>query len=100
MSEARLEARDEGGYALTGRVTVDTVPVLLEESRDLFAAGEATSIDCAGIEQADSAAVALMLEWMRQAAAAEAEVVFAGLPERMRSIVAVSDLEDVIPVAD
>jgi phospholipid transport system transporter-binding protein len=88
----------EGRYRLSGSLTVDSVPALLEASTGMLGAGPA-EIDCAGIEHADSAAVALMLEWLRQAEAAGGQVVFRDMPERVRAIVELSDLEDVIPIA-
>ncbi len=101
MSEARLHRAGPGLCRLEGRVTMETVPALLAQSDDLFeAVADALEVDCSGIEHADSAAVALMLEWLRRAAAADAEIRFHGLPERVQAIVEVSDLEDVIPVAD
>jgi phospholipid transport system transporter-binding protein len=80
---------------------METVPELLAQSGDLFeGVNEALEIDCSGIEHADSAAVALMLEWLRRATAAGTGIRFRAVPERMRAIVEVSDLEDVIPIAD
>ena len=101
MSEAVLQTGGEGLCRLSGVVTVETVPDLLNRADTLFGVGGADlEIDCSGIEHADSAAVALMLELMRRAAAGGGVVRFRGLPERVQAIVEVSDLEDVIPIAD
>lgn len=100
MNEARLQSIAEGQCRLEGVVTMETVPDLLDQSASLFNPSSSLEIDCSGIEHADSAAVALMLEWMRQAAAVGGEIRFRGLPDRLRAIVEVSDLEDVIPLAD
>jgi len=98
MSVARLERQGGGCYRLAGEITVETVPRLLADAAGLFAA-EPVEIDCEGVEHADSAAVALMLEWMRQADAAGGRIAFRAVPDRVRAIVELSDLEDVIPIA-
>ncbi|MBD3619828.1 MAG: STAS domain-containing protein [Chromatiales bacterium] len=98
MTAPRLERTAEGRYRLIGSLTVESVPALLAASTGMLGAGQA-EIDCAGIEHADSAAVALMLEWLRQAEAAGGQVVFRDMPERLRAIVALSDLDEVIPLA-
>ena len=100
MSGPRLEQLGEGRCRLEGEVSVETAPALVDQAGPLFTRGASLEIDCSGIVRADSAAVALMLEWMRQARAHGGRVSFRGLPERVRAIVEVSDLDDVIPVAN
>jgi phospholipid transport system transporter-binding protein len=65
-----------------GRLTLETVPALLEEATAKLAG--ARRIDLAGVTEVDSSAVALALEWQRQAAGAT--LAFDNVPESMRNL--------------
>lgn len=59
-----LESRADGTVCLTGALTFESVPQLYREmERRLPAAAPVTTIDLAGITAADSAGLALLLEW-------------------------------------
>lgn len=77
-----------------GDLLNDTVPAVLPEgSRLLAVAGDSWTVDLAGVGKVSSAGVAMLLEWMRVAAAAGVALHIANLPEHMRPIISVSDLE-------
>lgn len=97
MSEARLE-RTEAGIRVTGELTLVTVPDLWRESRGLLQGGSGPCrVDLSGVTRSDSAGVALLVGWMKDCAGTHGDhLIFTGMPERMRALVAVSDLEDVL----
>ena len=79
---------------LQGAVTVETVPGLVGAIDDYFRKG-AHTIDFSQVGEVDSAAVALALEWQRQAAQVSSVLSLANIPEAMKNLAnlyGVSDL--------
>ena len=81
---------------LTGELDAETVPRRLRESENWFVHGEETVIDLSGVERVDSAGVALLLEWVRDAHANHASLSFINAPAQMRAIIDFCALNDVI----
>ena len=72
--------------ALTGALSFDTIPTVLEQSEQYAARPDLPdrlTIDFAGITGVDSSAVALLLEWRRQAALRKKHLDFANLPPNL-----------------
>lgn len=98
MSLPQLEQTGtEGHYRLAGELSFETVPALLERGERLFERERQLWIDLAGISRADSAGLALLIEWARRARQSGAAIHFINLPEQMRDIVRVSGLDNVLP---
>jgi len=57
------------------------------------------TIDLGGVEDADSSALSLLLEWHREAKARGFRVTYANLPENMRSLAEVYGVLELIPMA-
>ncbi len=70
---------------LEGAVNSGNVVALLEESRRLFTTPQIT-VDLAGLTEVDSAAISLLLEWRREAQRGNRKIVFANLPENLKSL--------------
>jgi phospholipid transport system transporter-binding protein len=75
--------------ALTGALSFDTIPQVLEESA-VYAARtdlpDRLTIDFSGITGVDSAAVALLLDWRRMAAKRGKTLVFVNLPATLLAL--------------
>lgn len=75
--------------ALTGELSFDTIPQVLEESA-LYAARtdlpDRLTIDFSGITGVDSSAVALLLDWRRMAVKRGKTLAFANLPANLLSL--------------
>lgn len=82
-----------------GELDIDTVPVRLKRSADWFENGQDTIIDLGGVSRADSAGVALLLEWVRDAAEAGSELRYVNAPDQIRAIVDFCGLNEVISVS-
>ena len=93
---ATLNALGDGRYALEGELTADTVPGLWPRVVEAAAGGGHMEVSCAGIERADSAAVACLLEWARLAREAGGSLRVGDLPEVMKVIMEVSDLDGIL----
>ena len=85
---------------ISGELDADSVPARLRESEHYFVPGQDTVIDLSGITRADSAGVALLLDWLRQAKAAQASLTYRNAPAQMRAIIDFCALGDVVPLQD
>lgn len=86
---------------LSGVLDHANVPALREQGRALIGQGSGPLVlDCAGIERSNSAGLALLLAWLRDAQAAGRPLTIAGLPSELRQIAEVSDALELLPLAD
>jgi phospholipid transport system transporter-binding protein len=83
-------------FAPAGQLTMVSAPAVLEDGRQLARAGDLV-VDFAAVTVADSAALALLLDWMRCARAAGNRLVVRSLPAGMASLAALYDLESLLP---
>lgn len=95
---ATLEQRDGGIWAVRGELSHRTVPAVLAEGERLWANGAPRAVlDLGEVSRIDSAAVALLLEWRRQARAHGVELALRGVPPGMRSIASLCGVADLLP---
>lgn len=80
---------------VNGAMTVDTVSALLAEGLPLLVGD--VEIDLQAVVDADSAAISLMFEFLRQAQSRSAGVVYANLPETIISLATLYEVLDLIP---
>ncbi|MGE5242536.1 MAG: lipid asymmetry maintenance protein MlaB [Bacteroidota bacterium] len=99
MTGNGFAARDNGEFELSGQMTFQTVPQFLARTDEWLQNGTKTvTIDMQGVTLADSAGLALMLEWLQHARAAGRELVFTNLPEQVQQLIHVSGLQQVFPL--
>ncbi|WP_303901858.1 STAS domain-containing protein [Thiohalomonas denitrificans] len=91
---------DNGSCRVEGELTFETVTKVLKQSESVFKtdSGDLT-IDLSGVTRADSAGVALLMEWIRRARQAGRELRFRQVPEQMLAIARTSGMEPLLPVA-
>lgn len=100
MAEARLTAKSPGVYVVDGEMSFASVERLLSESRTLFSTQSSLLFDLSGIQHADSAGVALLVEWLRLSKERELVLQFRNIPDQMLAIIEVSDLEQRLPITN
>ena len=88
----------EGRYRVQGPVTLDTVQPLLEEGIRRFD-GTEVRVDLSGVTDADSAAVALLLAWARDAAVRGRRIRFEHLTKNLKSLIDLYELGELLPRA-
>ena len=98
MGAAAAE-RDGDTLRVRGELDFASVAELWEATESLLAAEPILRIDLGGIHRADSAGVALLVEWLRQARQRRRDLAFINVPAQMRTIIQVADLETVLPLA-
>lgn len=99
VQPATLTRLGPGRLALGGDLVIDAVAALWDAAAGELAGGETVTLSLDGVRRADSAGVALLVEWLRAARAGGGELRLSGLPAQMRAILAVSDLDTLFPDA-
>lgn len=92
------EPTETNTVRVEGELDVDNVPARLRKSADWFERGQSTVIDLGGVTHSDSAGVALLLEWIRDAQEEGATLRFINAPPQMRAIIDFCGLNEVISV--
>lgn len=88
-----------GSIRFSGPLTMASVNEALLESEVVFAQEGPWELDLSGVDDVDSAAVSLLLEWLRQAARLGRQLRIRNLPENLQCLVKVYGLEELLPVA-
>jgi phospholipid transport system transporter-binding protein len=81
-----------GDYRLSGALDFVSVPALLRQPPD-WLAGPQVRVDLSGVTGCNSAAVGLLLEWLRRGAARNSELRFVNIPLSLLEIARVSDVQ-------
>ena len=99
MSESALVAQGGGRFRVSGHLTFATAGALLRDSAVLWQGGESSlTVDLDGVERADSAGLALLVEWMRTARDAGTAIRFQNIPDQLWAIARVGGLDDILPL--
>jgi phospholipid transport system transporter-binding protein len=77
--------REGEALILEGAVTLDTVPALVAAAQEYWGKGVGV-VDFGAVTGVDSAAVALALEWLREARRCNVALRFINLPASMRNL--------------
>ena len=83
---------------LSGAVTLANVARLLEEGRRHVEEG-VKSVDLAEVSEMDSALLALLLAWLREAKARGGSLQFENLPDSLRTIARLYGVDALLPVS-
>lgn len=98
--EARLEAAGtEDGAALfriSGVLDFDSVPAIFSESLARFGTGDNIVLDLSGVTRANSAGLALLLEWRRLAREPGRSLSIRNAPAALRNLARISELETLL----
>ena len=93
MTAARIEQSGAGRYRVSGELTFVTVRDALGAALAQFANDSAVEVDLAAVSAADSAGLALLVEWYRWASQAKKTIRFVGAPAQLRALAKISDIE-------
>lgn len=98
---ATIEALGNGRFCVRGALHAETVTGLLERSEGLFEGAKQLEIDLAGVPEGDSAGLALLIEWLRQAKQQQQEIRFKNVPKQIAALARISEVGDLIcPTGD
>jgi phospholipid transport system transporter-binding protein len=79
-------------------LTNDTAAALLETGRAAIRSGD-LSFDLASVRQVDSAAVALLLAWQREAAASQGRITLSNVPPALVSLASLYGVDGLLGCA-
>jgi phospholipid transport system transporter-binding protein len=82
---------------VSGRLTMETVAALFNTGLQTEGAG-ALVIDLAQVEAVDSAAVSLLLSWLRRAQSSRVAISFAHVPENLLSLARLYGVAELLPL--
>jgi len=94
MSEARVQVED-GRVVVRGELSFSTVPALAAAPWPATT-DDPVTVDLAGVRRADSAGLALLLEWARAARRQGRPIRFVHTPEQLRSLARVTGVDAIL----
>lgn len=86
----------DGRFVLTGSLGFFTARRILEASEAAFPKQPAVVVDLTGVTHADSAGLAVLLEWVTWAHHSGTEIRFQGVPKQVRAIAHISEVEGLL----
>jgi phospholipid transport system transporter-binding protein len=96
VTEVSFESLGGGRFRVAGTLDFDTVPGVWEQSRAALDDAAHISIDLGGVTEVDSAGLALVIEWLRTVRGRGAQLTFAGVPDKLRALARISEVEDLM----
>ena len=88
--------REGARIVVSGAVTLGNAAALLEEGRRHIAEGVQT-VDLAEVNEMDSALLAVLLAWLRDARSRDKKLSFVNLPESLRTIAQLYGVDRLLP---
>ena len=96
VSEFELNDLGEGRFSLEGDMSFKTAERILKSSEEPFGQYTRLEVDLAGVSNADSAGLALLLEWITWANHTVREIRFVSIPERILAIAKTTEVEPLL----
>ena len=96
MSKFDFSELTEGRFELVGEMSFGTASEILKISEPLFNQHQVLEIDLSNVERADSAGLALLLEWKAQANQRGHEIAFLGIPDSLLAIAQTTEVGHLI----
>ncbi len=87
-------------YALEGVLDFQTVPRLLSAGERMLAGEGPLDLDLDGVSEANSAGLALLLEWIDLAGRHQRPLRLYNLPESLAKLAALANVGPLLPLAD
>lgn len=88
--------REDGRLVVRGRLTIATVPALFEAGLQHLTS-EDLLVDFSEVEAVDSAAVSMLLGWLRAAQRSQRTLRVAGLPDDLLSLARLYGVAELLP---
>lgn len=92
----RLSAAGPGRFELEGTIGFADAARLLAEGDAAFASQASVEVDLARITRADSAGLALLIEWSLAARAAGKSLRYSNVPPAVASLAGISDVSELL----
>jgi phospholipid transport system transporter-binding protein len=96
VSDFELNDLGGGSFEISGEMSFDTAEQILRTSQQAFRKYENVRVDMSAVEKADSAGLALLLEWMSWTRQGIAKIDFVAIPESLLAIAHAAELKDIV----
>ena len=96
MSGFNIESAGPERLKARGELDFETAAAALRAGLALLPRGGRCTIDLAGVTSADSAGLAVLVEWLAAAAERGGSLAFEAVPAQLRAIARISDLESLL----
>ncbi len=97
MNDPKVEfSTADNRLRVSGELNFKNVPTLVSISPDYFKNDNGLEVDLAGVSRADSAGVALLIEWQRQAQKQRKPISFFNIPSQMLAIARLSGVDELL----
>lgn len=96
MSDFELQDAGGGRFVLSGEMSFKTAEQILRASEGPFEQHTRIEVDLSGVEKADSAGLALLLEWITWANHTVREIRFGAMPERILAIAKTTEVDHLL----
>jgi len=93
-----VQQGQDGRLEIQGELSFASVPALWQECREHCASGGAVDIDLRQVSRSDSAGLALLVEWLRDAQRSGANLRFFNIPAQMLEMARASGLDQILPL--
>ena len=96
VSDFALTDEGDGRFNLSGEMSFRTAEKILRASEGPFDQHTRIEVDLSGVEKADSAGLALLLEWITWANHTVREIRYASMPERILAIAKTTEVDHLL----
>ena len=96
MSDGVLVEQGEGRFELNGVLDFATVGALLPRGLEVFSNRHEVVLDLSGVTRANSAGLALLLEWLDHGRKRGFELRVVNLPDSLRAIARMSNVDTLL----
>jgi phospholipid transport system transporter-binding protein len=93
---AELALQDGERSLVKGVLHFTTVTALLRPGSEAIANGRAAVIDLSGVKDSDSSGLALLIEWLSIARAANKTLRYENIPTQLHQLARLSDVEELL----
>ncbi len=90
---AELLKDSSGEFQLTGYIDFRSVPQLVQQTNTLFVDNQDVTVNLSGVEQSNSAGLALLIHWLRAAQERQGRIKFKNIPSQLLEIAKISGVE-------
>lgn len=98
--EPRIVSADNGRVEIAGDLTFETVARLRERGAEVLRGIGDITLDLNAVTRADSAGLALMVEWLKQAKRHDASLRVVNMPDQMLAIARMVKLDSFLIAGD
>jgi len=96
MSDFDLQDLGEGRFEMSGDMSFETADQILKCSESSFGQYQVLEVDLTKVRKADSAGLALLLEWKAQANQRAGEIRFIGIPDSLVAIAKTTEVGELL----